>query len=318
MTDERRLGAALGRLVDEGVVTPAQRDAVAAAVAEERPGGGSLTRLFAEIAAYAGAGLVLGGIILLLDSTWDELDRLGQLITLTVLAVGLTVGGMLLAGGRSGLFVRDAGARTVPMRLAAVLFLLAALCVTAIVGTVADENGAEHAWLWAVTAGLVATAVGYAALPSLVGLLGTALFAGLTVGGSLREVVDAGDPWVGIGLVALGGIWFALSRSGHAAPPWAGYSIAIATALIGAQIAGYNQTAWTYTLTVLVAVVCFALYAGDRHGVLIIGGGAALALAVSQSVWDWSDHAAGGALTVLISGAIVLGVGAVLLLRDRG
>lgn len=310
------MGAALGRLVDQGVLSQTQSDAVVAAIAEEQVSTGSRARLFAEIAAYAGAGLVLGGIILLLDSSWDDLDKLGQLMTLAIVGVGLIIGGVLLAG-RSALFVRGGSAHTVPMRLAAVLFMLAALCVAAIVGTLIDDHGNDHTWVWAVAAGLTVAAIGYAALPSVVGLIVTAILALATVSGFLSEVVGAYDLWVGFGIVALGGIWFALSRFGLAAPTWAGYAIAIITALIGAQISGFEHTEWTYALTVLVAIVCFALYATERSAVLVLGGGASIAVAVSQSVWDWSDHAAGAAAAVVISGAIILGLGAALLMRDR-
>ncbi|MFI6869921.1 DUF2157 domain-containing protein [Nocardia sp. NPDC050406] len=313
---ERSVRAALERLVDDGVLSPEQRDAVATAIGEARTTV-PRSQLFAEIAAYVGAGLVLGGILLLLDSSWNDLDTLGKALTLIALIIGLLVGGTALAGGRSALFVRD-GAQTVPRRLAAVLFVLAALCVAALVGILIDDRGDDSAWVWAVTAALVVAALGYAALPSVVGLLASAVLALSAVSGLLGDIAGLDDLAVGLGLLVLGGIWFALSRFGLSTPHWAGYGIAIATALIGAQVAGFDQMGWSYGLTLLVALTCFAFYAVERHAVLVIGGGVAIALAVSQAVWDWSDQAVGAAAAVVISGAALLGVGAVLLLRDRG
>lgn len=312
---ERRVEAALERLVDDGVLTPDQRDAVATAIARERAAVAP-PRLFAEIAAYAGAGLVLGGILLLLNSSWNDLDTFGRTMTLLVLAIGLIVGGIALAG-RSALFTRGPGAQSVPQRLAAALFVLAALCVAALVGTFIDDHGEDSAWVWATTAALVVAALGYAALPSLVGLLATGFFAGCAVSGLLSEVADVADVWVGIGLVVLGGIWFALSRFGLAAPSWAGYGTAIVTALAGAQVAGFDQVGWAYGLSVVVALLCFTLYATERHPILVLGGGVAIAVAVSEAAWELSDHAVEAAAAVSISGAMVLAVGAALLIRGH-
>src|SRR6266568_2245452 len=134
MTDDQRVGAALGRLVDEGVLSAAQRDAVVAALAQQRvrpPVG----RLLAEIAAYAGAGLLLGGIVLLMDSAWDKLDRLGQVLALAFVTAVLVVGGVVLAGPKQ-LFTERMPVRTTRKRLAAAMFALATLSSAGFVAVV--------------------------------------------------------------------------------------------------------------------------------------------------------------------------------------
>ncbi|MCP9620720.1 DUF2157 domain-containing protein [Nocardia otitidiscaviarum] len=313
----RWVGTALDRLVDDGVLTTEQRTAVATALAEERAAPVPWPRLVAEIAAYVGAGLLLGGILLLLDSSWDDLDRLGQLLVLAVVSIGLAVGGVLLAGGPAALFVRDDGDRSVAARLAAVLFVLTALCVAALVGLALDDAGDDTTWVWAMLAALIVGLAGYAALPSVVGLLACGVFAASAVAGVCGEFLGTDSVGTGVALVALGGIWFAAGRFGVAAPNWVAYVIAIATALIGAQVAGFVHERWSYPLALSVAVVCFGVYATERTPVLVVGGVLAVAVGTTQAVWDWTGQAAATAVTVLVLGALLLGVGAMALTRKR-
>ncbi|MGV9823145.1 DUF2157 domain-containing protein [Nocardia xishanensis] len=212
MAHEHRVGTALRRLVDEGVLTEAQRDAVTAAVAAEeaaaRPTAG---KLLAEIAAYIGAGLLLGGLVLFLEASWGDLARASRVAILAAVAIGLALGGVALAGRASLFRTPTPTART---RLAAVLFALAAATLAGAVGAGIDDSGSDEAWVFAACAGLVVAVLGYVALPSVVGMLACAAFGVPVVGGVLGELFNLDEFWIGSGFFALGMVWFGLTRAG--------------------------------------------------------------------------------------------------------
>ncbi|MGW4243460.1 DUF2157 domain-containing protein [Nocardia sp. NPDC004722] len=313
MTDDQTVGAALGRLVEEGVLSAPQRDAVAAALARERarPSAG---RLVAEIAAYAGAGLLLAGVGLLLGSTWDRLDRLGQMLVLAFVTASLAIGGVVLAGPKQ-LFAQRMPVRTTRTRLAAALFALATLSTTGfVVAAVADTD--DENWLWAVLVATVVAVAGYRALPSLVGLVAVVGFGTWAVGGMLGAWAHASSLVVGIAVLLMGGIWLGLSRIGLAVPGWAGYACGIAVGLIGAEYADPSWL-WAALLALLVAVASFGLYVTDRSPVLVFGGGCCVALAVIRPVWHWTGHSTGAAAVVVLIGVVVLGIAGTRLVRDH-
>ncbi|UGT39426.1 DUF2157 domain-containing protein [Nocardia yamanashiensis] len=315
MTVDREVGTALARLVDDGVLTGDQRDAVVAAVARERAARLAPGRLLAEIAAYAGAGLVLAGLVVLLDSSWDDLGTAGKMLALALVSAGLIAGGVALAGGRRGLFQPDGFARTGPARLAATLFALAPVSAALLVGLAIDERGDDNAFVWAALVGTGLAVLGYTALPSLMGLVAGGLFSAPAVAAMLTVWADLDDFGMGIGLLVLAGIWFAAGRSGRAAPTWAGYVIAMVIAVVGAELTGDLHTGWAVAFLLATAATCFALYFTDRNPVLVLGGGALVTIAVVQAVWEWTDHSVGAAVLILVAGAAVLGVGAVRLGR---
>ncbi|WP_067548843.1 DUF2157 domain-containing protein [Nocardia crassostreae] len=317
MTVDHSVGAVLGRLVDQGVLSGAQRDAVLAALDQERAARRSGGRVVAEIAAYIGAGLVLGGLLMLMDSSWDDLGQLSRVLVLVVIAIGTAGAGVWLAGPKQ-LFRRGGGARSVPTRSAAALFVVATIAVTALVGYALDAGGGDdEAWVAAAVAGALCALAGYAALPSLIGLLALGFFGAAAVGGVLMDWADLDDLWGAAGFLALAGIWFAVTRSGRAAPAWAGYGIAILTGIFGGILAEDSHVGWAVACTLLVAVTCFAVYSADRNPVLVIGGGICVTIAVLQVIWEWFDQAVGLAAIVLLIGATVLGVAGFRLTRDR-
>ncbi|MBF6212277.1 DUF2157 domain-containing protein [Nocardia puris] len=314
MAHERRVEAALRRLTDDGVLGEDQRAAVLAALAAEedaaRPTPG---KLVAEIAAYVGAGLVLGGVLLFLAASWDDLARAGRVAVLAVVTIGLIGGGVALAG-RDALFGR-AFTSTVRTRLAAVLFALAAAAVAGAVGAGLDDSGNDTSWVIAVSAGLVAAVIGYLAIPSVVGMLACAGFSVAVASGLVGDVFGLRDPGHGVALFVLGLVWFALTRADAFIEDWAGYAIAVVVSVVGAQMAWTNDLLLTVALTGVVAVVCFALYATDRSPVLMIGGAGSVALAVAQLIAEHTDGLLGPVLLLLV-GAVVLTTGAIVLTRS--
>ncbi|MEV6428920.1 hypothetical protein [Nocardia sp. NPDC051463] len=316
MQAEHPTSAALQRLVDEGVLTAAQLEAVAAALVAEKSGNRpSPGKLLAEIAAYVGAGLLFGGGGLVLAGSWEDMARAARIVTFAVVTIGLTAGGIAVAGGFSVLFGRAVDGSTARLRLATVLFALAAGAVTVTVGTAIGTGDNAAGWVGATVAGALAAILGYLALASLTGLLTCAVFSACMVPAVLDVTFGIDEPWIGVGLFGLGGIWFALTRIGAFAEVWAGYSVAILISLLGAQLTGDHNLTPAYSLTAVLAVACFALYAAQRSAVLVIGGGIAVAVSAAEAVWQWTDAAVGAAGSVLAIGAIVLITGAVLLAR---
>ncbi|WP_280232540.1 DUF2157 domain-containing protein [Nocardia cyriacigeorgica] len=313
--------SALRGLVESGVLTEQQRDAVLAALAgpSARP---ARSRLLAEIAAYAGAGLLLAGIALVLAASWEDLARTGRVAILALISVVLSVIAVTVAGGPSALFPRfgvRAEAAEVPAvrtRLATVLFALTAAFVAGTVGSAIEDGNTDSAWVYACVAGLIVAVIGYLALPSLIGMLTCAGFSAAAVPGVMTDLIDLHEGWPGVAVLLLGVVWGGLTRLGAFTERWAGYLIAVILAVVGAQFTSeYDNLAVAYWLTALVAALCFALYLTERSWVLVLGGAAALAIAAAEAVWDWTDGSVGAAGAVLIVGALVLGSGGYLLTR---
>jgi hypothetical protein len=310
MATNHRAGA-VWKLVDEGVLTETQFEAVMVALAtqEQRQPG----KIIAEIAAYVGAGLVFGGIALVIGSSWEDLALGGRVAVLAAVSLGLVLAGVAVVGGPSRLFVR--GAHGSRVRLGSALLALAAGAVAGTVGTALD-NGTDDAGSWAVLAGLLVAVLGYAAVPSVIGMLVCGVFSGAAMPWALGDLADVDDVWVGIGMLVVGGIWFALTRIDVFMESWLGYAIAVSISLLGALVVLADDRPWAFLLSVLVAAVCFALFAQRRSMVLVLGGGLAVAIAVGSAVTEWTDDAFVAACVVLVIGAIVLGVGAYLLTRS--
>lgn len=319
--DPDRTPPALRDLVDQGVLDETQLTAVVSALAKPPPRP-TPARLLAEIAAYAGAGLLLSGLVLILVESWDDMARLGRVILFLLVAFGVTVAGVATAGGRSVLF-RAAWRRgpgtghTARLRLAMVLFALAAAAVAAAAGSAYDDGGGDTAWVGAAGAGLVAAVAGYAALPSLLGLLLCAGFGVALVVGVLDEILEIDDDWVGLGVLALGLVWLGLTRARWVLEVWAGYLAGVVLAVAGAQtVQAIDSTRAAYVLTAVVAAVCFAVYATDRSWVLVLGGAGALTLAAVEAVGDWTGESEGASGAILVIGAVILGIGSYLLTRS--
>lgn len=315
MTTENGVGSAVRRLVDQAVLTEAQYEAVVAALAQERARP-PLSRVLAEIAAYAGAGLLFGGIGLVFGSSWDELARLGRFALLAVITAVLVGAGLWAAGGPGALFVRSRGPRTARYRLASALFALTSVSVAGMVAVLGDEHS-DNAAVLACLAGLAVAALGYAALPSVVTLLAAAFFSPIAVAAVLEEWANAETVWTCAGVLVVGGVWFALTRLGVIAETWAGYLFAIVISVIAAQSMAIDTDGWSYAMTAVVAVVCFVLYVRQQSLVLVIGGGIALAIAITEAVADWTENELAAAVTVVVLGIVVLATAAYLLTRGK-
>ncbi|MFR9753452.1 hypothetical protein ACL02S_20795 [Nocardia sp. 004] len=315
MVSDNRAGAVVARLVAEGVLSGSQADAVVTALAADRAAESPRGKVLAEIAAYLGAGLLFGGIVMVMASSWGRLGALVQVGILVAVAAGLLYGGVILAGGIPLLFSGPGVSRSARTRLATVLFALASVAAAGATGTAIDNGSAGNAWVFACLAGAVVAVLGYLALPSLLGLLACACFVPAASIGLLVEVFGLGDVWGSVAALLLGGLWFALAWFGVLIETWAGYLIAIVTSIAGAQSIGINGSAGAYLLTAVVAAACFGLYATQRWAVLVIGGAVAIALAAGQAVSEWTDDTLGVAGVVVALGATLLFIAAIHLTR---
>ncbi|MEU8386394.1 hypothetical protein AB0C32_45575, partial [Streptosporangium sp. NPDC048865] len=190
-------------------------------------------------------------------------------------------------------------------RIAATLAALgsgtAALCA----GVVADRQET----LVAGVAGLVVAAAAYAPLRTAIGLLACGGFALLTVTGLMDASAGEGPGW-GLAYVALGALILLAALAGPLVPRDLGLGMGAAIAIFGGQWPFlWDGAAWGHWLTALIAVTCLALYKHRRTWVLIVSGVAGLTLAVPEAVWDWTDGAVGGAVILVLAGAVLLAVG---------
>lgn len=159
---------------------------------------------------------------------------------------------------------------------------------------------------------LVVAASGYLlvrTVPGLVAVIGFSM--ATTVAGVER--FTASTPPIAFALVALGVVWTILTRWRFAQPPALGLGAGAAIALLGGQlpVLAAEQPEWGYALTLGVAAGCLALHRRQRVAVLLIAGVAGVTLAVPEAVWDLTDGAGGGAVVLLVAGAVLLGACAV-------
>src|SRR5215470_12347345 len=85
---------ALRGLVDKGVLTPEQADAVRDALKEETPG---TPRWLAEAAGYVGGVLMLGGAGILMATQWESMSRTVRASSLGGISLALLLVAAFLA-----------------------------------------------------------------------------------------------------------------------------------------------------------------------------------------------------------------------------
>lgn len=306
---------ALRRLVDQGILSARQADAVQEAL---HLGPGDLPvaaitprRLrvpWAEITGYLGGGLLLTGAIVLVATSWTELTELTRTTLVTTFAVLLLIAGIIAAGGVRGLATARQRAQTPRLRVAGALLALAA-CATAFAVGVALPAGGEG---WAATgasgAGLLVAAIGYAVLPTWFGLIGSVLLGVYAVTSGVDAALVAsplniGLAWFGLGLLTAG-----LAVNGMLRQRQLGLGLGTVVALFGAQLplAHPGAAPWAYLLTVALAAGCLMLYRWLRTPVLLVFGVAGITMVVPEAIWDVTNGTVGGAAILLVAGAVLL------------
>ncbi|MEV4571302.1 hypothetical protein AB0K12_46785 [Nonomuraea sp. NPDC049419] len=295
---------ALARLVRDGVLSAEQAMAVREALRESAA---PARARWAEVARYVGGGLVLAGALSLVATSWADLSKVAHVTILLAATVALLTAGIILLGARpreraasppelgARSWERAATARSrtgsVSMALASVTAALGAaelIDVSAIAGAV----------------GLLVGVLGYALAGTAPLALACAFFAALTVGSLADDLTRGSALAAGLSLVVLGVVWTALVLAGVIGQRALGLGLGAVIALAGAQQdAG---TVWAYTMTAAVAVACLLLYRRERAWVLLVAGVLGFTVAVPEAIWHWTGGAVGGAVIVMIAGAVLV------------
>lgn len=308
-----RQRTAVERLVQEGVLSAEQGEAVLGALADLEEPAPPGTRRLVEVVGALGGALLLAGGVLLLGASWDDLGRAGRVTLLGAATVLLAVTAIVIAGGPralpAGFSGRKPGARP---QIVAMLLALAAVTTALTVGAAVSEYEASIAGV----AGVVAAVLGYVLVPAVPQLfvgVPLSIFAAIALVGDLSTGTSL---HIGGGLLALAALWALAARV--VPHPEVALTAGVAIGYVGAQILQGQEGAevWSYVLTASLAAACFAGYRVTGRPGLLVGGIVGVALVVPEVIQDWTGGAVSGAVLVLIAGAILL-AGAVLLYQRR-
>jgi len=311
-----RTVAVVSALVRSGLVDPVREHeaivVVDGALAGQAAASSTLKNRFAELAGYLGGALVVAAGGSFFATEWGNLSegaRVGLLAGITLL---LALSGAVLALTGGGLAVLRTDRGAVRRRLAGLLFTGAAAASAGAVGlevarSLSPENSADLLAGF-LTMALV-SAVGYLVAPTVVGQLGTAVGAFMSVPSALD--VTAGIEPIAFGLIVLGlGIgWLGLAERGVWREVASGRVIGCVLAVVGAQIPVFDsQQAWAgYVATAVVAGAAFAGYVVRPSWPYLAAGVIGVTLSVPEALLDWTDGSLGAAGGLLVAGATLLG-----------
>jgi hypothetical protein len=293
MAVSSRQKQALQELTTRGVLSPDQESAVIAALEDN-----AAPPRVAEIAAYLGGGLVLGGAALVLGVSWEDLSRLARVGVLGGATAALLVAAVLVAGGFAA--VRTVAHRR--RRVVSTLFSLAAVTAAFTAGTATSS----HEFVVGATAGLLVAVAAYVLVTTVLAYLTTAAAALLAVIAWVGELAPDSALLGGAALFALGVIGMFLSLVDVLRPKQLALAVGAATALFGAQQPLNGDAPVAYALTACLAFICFVTYFGVRSMVLLVAGVVATTVVVPEVVWDLTDGAVGGGVLLLVAGAVLL------------
>ncbi len=322
---DTRAAAVVTTLVDGGFVDPSRAEAAVVLVDGVLSGPASasvpLRNRFAELAGYLGGALVVSAAGIFVTAEWANLEHAQQ--------IGLLVGSTALLGVAGAILVLTGGGRgALREARGAVRRRLAGLLFTAMAGTAAAAVGLQtsHALqsrdsteaLLASLSFLVVSALGYLVAPTVVGQLGIAVGAFLTVPWALDENGDIAPVAFGLVVLAIGVAWLAMAERGVWRESASARVIGCTLALVGAQIPLFGSgDQWVaYAATAVVAGAAFGVFVVRPGWPYLATGVIGVTLAVPEALLDWTDGSLGVAGGLLIAGGTLLGA-ALLGLRLR-
>jgi len=288
---------ALHELTTRGVLSADQEGAVIAAL-EDTGVPPRIADRVAEIAAYLGGGLLLGGAALVLGVSWEDLTRPARVGVLGAATAALLVAAVVVAGGLSA--VRTVAHRR--RRVMSALFSLAAVTAAFTAGTATSS----HEFAVGATSGLVLAVTAYVMVTTALGYLTVAAAAICTVIAWIGELAPDSALPGGAALFALGVIGLFLSLVDVLRPQPLALAVGAATALFGAQQPLAGDAPVAYALTASLALICFVTYFGVHSTVLLVAGVVTTTVVVPEVVWDLTDGAVGGGVLLLVAGAVLL------------
>ena len=267
----------------------------------------------AEAAAYAGAVLIGAAGAVIVGRQWEDLGRPGRVavlagITLLLAGVGIAVAAVR-PGGRAALRRPEQAVRR---RLASTALTIAAATAAGAVGNLVTDTSFVLA---AGTAVLVMAGTQWLA-PSAVSEAG-ALVAVVLLTGAIVEEVNAPDPVFLLAVTAVGLAWGALSWTPVLTVPTLGLALGLSLVLWGGGVgANYGtQPEEGIGIAILVALAAGGLAGFVRTGRWPLAAAAVLALALL--VFRLTSDSLGAPVALLLTGVVLLGTGALLLVRRR-
>lgn len=274
------------------------------------PRGG--TRL-AEAAGYAGAVLIGAAGAVLVGQHWESLGRPGRVavlagVTLVLAAVGVAVA-LAGSGGREALRRPSSAVRR---RLASTSLTIAAATAAGGVGNVSEEPS----FVVAAGTAVLVVAVAQWLVPSAVSEIG-GISSVTLLAGAILEATHAADPVFLVTTALVGLAWAALAWTPVLTASSLGLALGLALALwvgwVGAFYGTQPEEAIGITLLGLLAAGGLAGYVRTGRWPLA----AAAALALATLVFRLTSDSLGAPVALLLTGLVLLGSGAFVLLRRR-
>lgn len=288
--------------VDAGIITGEQRDAILA-LADASPQRSSAVR---EVLGYLGAALVLVAAFILVSDLWEEMTRATRvLVSLTGAAV-LLISGLYLAGN----------ALPAVRRVGRTLQLLAVPPFGLAVGLALDASIDEDtAVVMGFTSAAILSGILYARdrawaqhLALFGSLIGVASSLGATIDGSLEP-----EALAGIGTLAVSLAWLAGAMTNRLPPRTLGELVALGGLFIASieitGAAGWGTGGGVAVMALWIATSIAILAAGvilDRT-TLIVGGILGLLMWLSSFIFEVFEDGAGGPISMLVGGGILIG-----------
>jgi hypothetical protein len=281
----------------------------AAAASRRAPLGNRL----AEAAAYAGAVLIGAAGAVIVGQHWENLGRPGRVAVLAGITLVLAGVGVAVAGVRpGGPAVLRRPRYAVRRRLASTSLTIAAATAAGAVGNLFPDGSFLPA---AVTAVLVMAGAQWLA-PSAVSEAGGLVSVGLLAGAALDQG-NASTPVVLVTVTAVGLAWAALSWTPVLTVPTLGLALGLTVALWAGGVGAFYGTQPEEGIGIAVLVL---LSAGGLAGYVRTGRwplAAAAVVALALLVFRLTNDSLGAPVALLLTGLLLLGSGALLLVRRR-
>jgi hypothetical protein len=317
-----QLMTALQRLQADGRWSPLQASALldeldrsTATVPAAPPRGSqaSLGNRLAEAAGYVGAVLIGAAAAVLAGQHWDELGRGGRVaillgVTLVLAAIGIAVA-LVRPGGAAAL---RQPAHAVRRRLASTALTISAATAAGAVGNLVTE----HDFLLGTGIAVLVLAVAQWLAPSAVSETAALAAVALLTGAVLEEAGAPDSVFLGT-LVAVGLAWAGLAWTPVLTVPTLGLALGLGLALYWAAVAAFygTQPEEGLGIVVLVLLVAAGLAGYVRTGRWPLA--AAVAVALTVLVFRLTSDSLGAPVALLLTGLLLLGMGAVVLVRRR-
>ena len=273
----------------------------------------SLGNRLAEAAGYAGAVLIGAAGAVLAGQHWEGLGRSGRVavfagVTVVLAAVGLAVA-FLGSGGVTA--IRRPG-QAVRRRLASTALTIAAATGAGAVGLLASDNELLLAAGAAVLVLVGTQWVAPSAVSETIGLGALALFAG-----AVLEETEAPPTAALVTMAAVGLAWAVLSWAGVFTVPTLGMALGLGLTLYAGGLSAFagGQPEEGTGIAVLCLLVAGGLAAYVRGGRWPLAAAATLALGLL--VLQLTSDSLGAPVALLLTGLVLLGSGALLLVRRR-